>query len=330
MADDTPTNAAVFISAAQGTIQSILCEFPKNINERPQRRLLEKPWPPANDEGASKKKGTRVSQTPQGFRKVTTISSIATGHLRHIRDHYRIETRVKTTIPLLVKPSTLLWSILPLRKGTQWRREYESYELAEGLKRLEEGFPETLDLDIFCDKDILIKVGLSKGIDNFPNIDLATLPKNGKSVVPNQVSYLEVISGNRLLSEILAPEAPSFSLAPTPIVGISSQPMGPEERSSPLLPIPILADQMAINLEVLSPEPSPVREMPLSRNLPYRTSTWDVTEGSSRATKGLASWESQERGFENSHLFFVDLPYTLLLGLQVTQDTGPSRPTPWP
>ncbi|GAA0159942.1 hypothetical protein LIER_16611 [Lithospermum erythrorhizon] len=387
--------------------------------------------PAANDEGASKKKGTRESQTFEGFRKVTSASAVDTGHLRHIRDHYRIETGVKTRIPLagqtidalMVNPTAkkgypiekgyipISWEFLnyglrlpassfvnsdltaidhtPSQLGpfgystwltrvasslphslsqernilyhgkpgkaspSRWHKYWflakdafsdkvhssfstvhttlgyeESPELAEGLKRLEEGFPETLVLDIFCDPDVLIKAGLSKSIDNFPDINLATLliAKDGKAVVPNQVSYLEVILGTRLLSEMLAPEAPSSSITSTPVVGISSQPMGLEERSSPLLNTPTPADQTEINLEILSPEPSPFRETSLSANLPHWTPTWDVTEGSSRAAEGIASWASQERGFENNHPFFVDLPYTLPLGLQVTQDTV-SKPT---
>ncbi|GAA0149048.1 hypothetical protein LIER_08320 [Lithospermum erythrorhizon] len=51
--------------------------------------------------------------------------------------------------------------------------EYEeSPKLEVGLKKLEDGFPENLALDIFYDLDVLIKVGLSKGIDNFPDLDL--------------------------------------------------------------------------------------------------------------------------------------------------------------
>ncbi|GAA0138369.1 hypothetical protein LIER_00127 [Lithospermum erythrorhizon] len=51
--------------------------------------------------------------------------------------------------------------------------EYEeTSELAEGLKKLEGGFPQTLALDVFYDPDVLVKAGLSKGVNNFPNTDL--------------------------------------------------------------------------------------------------------------------------------------------------------------
>ncbi|GAA0173450.1 hypothetical protein LIER_41527 [Lithospermum erythrorhizon] len=93
--------------------------------------------------------------------------------------------------------------------------EYEeTLELFVGLKKLEEGFPKILALDVFCDLDVLIKAGLSRGHDSFPDVDLATLLrlKDGKVVVPHQVRYLDVISENRLLSEMLAPGVPSPSL----------------------------------------------------------------------------------------------------------------------
>ncbi|GAA0160654.1 hypothetical protein LIER_17161 [Lithospermum erythrorhizon] len=57
---------------------------------------------PATDgEAPPKKKGTRVSLTLEGFRKVTMTSAVASGHLRHIREHYKIEAKVKTRIHLV-------------------------------------------------------------------------------------------------------------------------------------------------------------------------------------------------------------------------------------
>ncbi|GAA0167520.1 hypothetical protein LIER_22438 [Lithospermum erythrorhizon] len=73
MADDTPTNVVGFTNAAPGTVQSILREV----------RLAR-----------------FVASMGDGFKKVTVISVVDTGHLRHIRDHYRIEVVVKTRIPL--------------------------------------------------------------------------------------------------------------------------------------------------------------------------------------------------------------------------------------
>ncbi|GAA0158801.1 hypothetical protein LIER_15737 [Lithospermum erythrorhizon] len=207
--------------------------------------------------------------------------------------------------------------------------EYEeSPELAEGLKRLEEGFPETLVLDIFCDSDVLVKAGLSKGIDNFPDIDLATLlrAKDGKAVVPNQVSYLEVISGIDSSARCWPPNLLHLQSLQPPVGGISDQSMGPEGRSSPLLPTPTPADPAAVNLGVLSPEPIPPYEAPPSLDDIHMVPSWNFTKESSRASEGLASWADREKGFENNHPFFVDLPYTLPSGLQITKDSV-SKPT---
>ncbi|GAA0152339.1 hypothetical protein LIER_37471 [Lithospermum erythrorhizon] len=55
-------------------------------------------------------------------------------------------------------------------------------------------------MDIFYDPDLLVKVGFSKGVDNFPDIDLATLlkAKNGKAVVPHQATEVAYALSFRL------------------------------------------------------------------------------------------------------------------------------------
>ncbi|GAA0162128.1 hypothetical protein LIER_18291 [Lithospermum erythrorhizon] len=80
------------------------------------------------------------------------------------------------------------------------------------------------------------------------------------------MSYLDVISENRLLREMLAPEVPSSSVVPTHAVGVGDHPMGPEERSSSLLPTLTPAVQMGSFME--------------------------SSEESSRASEDLASWSS--------------------------------------
>ncbi|GAA0167519.1 hypothetical protein LIER_22437 [Lithospermum erythrorhizon] len=88
--------------------------------------------------------------------------------------------------------------------------EYEETpELAEGLKKLEDGFPKTIAIDLFYDPDFLIEARLSRGPDNFPGVELVTFLKlkEGKVVAPYQVRYLEVIPGNHLLNEMLGSRA---------------------------------------------------------------------------------------------------------------------------
>ncbi|GAA0164799.1 hypothetical protein LIER_20349 [Lithospermum erythrorhizon] len=58
-------------------------------------------------------------------------------------------------------------------------------EVAMGLKKLEEGFLETLALDVFCDPDVLIKAGLSRGHDSFPDVDLGT----SRSLFPSFIRH---------------------------------------------------------------------------------------------------------------------------------------------
>ncbi|GAA0157003.1 hypothetical protein LIER_38386 [Lithospermum erythrorhizon] len=435
MLDNTPTDAAGFILASPGAVQSTLREESGSGNrstppsggrdneeaetfvagvitepspgvteasqgrhvavetvqlskkrKRPtDKRPSKKAATPAADgKEATKKKGAMVSQTLEGFRKVIVTNAVATGHLRHIRDHYGVEIVVKVKIPLagetidapLVDPtagrgdpmvegytpicwefmnygirlpaSTFINSVLTaidrapgqlgpfawasltafqvvclsvgvvpslnlfsrifnvahtgallhfhtrsgvrnmLYHGKPWKasptRWHKYWFLTkdafsdEGLKKLEEGFPQTLALDVFCDPDVIVKAGLSKGVNNFPNTVLATLlgMKEGKPVVPQQVSYLDVISWNRLLSDMLSPEVPSSSAALLSTANVSNQTRGTEEKSSPLLPTP--SDQPIINLKALSPELSPIGEVRPSLDHSYRVPSWNVTE----------------------------------------------------
>ncbi|GAA0156605.1 hypothetical protein LIER_14060 [Lithospermum erythrorhizon] len=167
---------------------------------------------------------------------------------------------------------------------------------------LEDGFPNTLEMDVFCDPDVLINAGLSRGYDNFQGVDLANLlrAKEKKAVVPHQVSYLDIISGNRLINEMLAPEAPSSSVQiPLAAPGESLGNVG-ERPSTPLLtPIPV--DQQAMEFEILSPAPSPLRTILPFRGTSPSAPSWDFNEGSSTPLEGFAAWISQEKGFDNNH-----------------------------
>ncbi|GAA0140489.1 hypothetical protein LIER_01823 [Lithospermum erythrorhizon] len=57
----------------------------RETDKRPSKKAA---TPAADGEKASKKKRPRVSQTLEGFRKVTVTNAVAVGHLRHIRNHY--------------------------------------------------------------------------------------------------------------------------------------------------------------------------------------------------------------------------------------------------
>ncbi|GAA0155503.1 hypothetical protein LIER_13216 [Lithospermum erythrorhizon] len=222
-----------------------------------------------NPEGETSKKGGKVSQTLEGFQKVTATSAVALGHLRHLCDYYHIETGVKTRIPLagetidkpMVDPTApkgepieggytpVFWEffnyelrlpasefinnvlaaidrapaqlelfawatltafqvgclsvgVIPtlnlfnrilhlqaknlLYHGKPWKaspsRWHKYTFFGEGcllgrrssylLNRPRHDVRPTLALDIFCDPDVLIKAGLSKSFDNFPQFDL--------------------------------------------------------------------------------------------------------------------------------------------------------------
>ncbi|GAA0160653.1 hypothetical protein LIER_17160 [Lithospermum erythrorhizon] len=147
--------------------------------------------------------------------------------------------------------------------------------------------------------------------------------KDGKAIVPHQVSYLDPISGNRFADRMLiAVTTPSGAGPSTTALStdeLTEEQMPLDERSSPQLPIeqPSTTPYMVFIPTVSSSLPDALG----SSNLPQRIPSWNVIEGSSKAPQGLAGWSSIEKGFEKNHPFSVDLPYTLPLGLQVTQDT---------
>ncbi|GAA0139901.1 hypothetical protein LIER_01360 [Lithospermum erythrorhizon] len=136
------------------------------------------------------------------------------------------------------------------------------------------------------------RTGLSRGYVNFQGVDLDDLLRANKKkvVASHQVSYLDIISGNRLINEMLDFEAPSSSTqTPSAVPGESACNVG--ERLSTSLPTPMHVDQQAREFEILT-------------ILPFR-----------------------EKGFDNNHPFFVDLPYTFPSGVQIKKDSVPSTKT---
>ncbi|GAA0183631.1 hypothetical protein LIER_31009 [Lithospermum erythrorhizon] len=209
-------------------------------------------------EDPSKKKGARVSQTlvvppanwdpclgdPDSFS--SRLSFRGSGSVAEsIQQDFNVaHMGVLLHFHTHLQASNMLYHGKPGKQAPVDGTKYgESPELDEGLKKLEEGFPETLALDIFCDQDVLIKVGLSKDIDNFPDIDLATLlrAKDGKPSSPTKWIIWRLYRGIDSSARCWPPRL-LFSVAPTPIFVESSQPMGPEGRFSPFLPTPTPAD----------------------------------------------------------------------------------------
>ncbi|GAA0149047.1 hypothetical protein LIER_08319 [Lithospermum erythrorhizon] len=98
-----------------------------------------------------------------------------------------------------------------------------------------------------------------------------------------------------------------------------------DERSLPQLPTPTPLEQPSSTPDAvfITTGSSSLLDAPGVPDLPHMIPSWNVTDWSSKAPEGLSGWTSREKGFENNHPFFVDLPYTLLSGLQITQDTFP-------
>ncbi|GAA0175722.1 hypothetical protein LIER_41964 [Lithospermum erythrorhizon] len=155
----------------------------------------------------------------------------------------------------------------------------ESPEVVEGSRKLDEGFPETFALHVFCDPDVLIKEGLSKGVDNFSQLDLAL----------QATSLLVAVPQSRQLY---------------------AHPVVTDDSPSITLPTPTPADQTIADpkVQVIPDGFLPIPKSHDCPGLPSMTPPVSVSEGSSR---GLSSLIDSEEGYKNDHPFFIDLPYTL-------------------
>ncbi|GAA0139880.1 hypothetical protein LIER_01340 [Lithospermum erythrorhizon] len=270
MADNSPQDAVGFTSVAPVTVQRILEEgsdngnrptppsggrdeeaetFAAGLSKKRKRATAKKTTakvvtPDTGAEGVSKKtKGPGVSQTLEGFIKVTGTSAIALGHLRHIRDFYKIETGVKARIPFagetidtpMVDPAAAESDLM--ESGyvpVCW--EFLNY----GLRLPSSAFVNS------------VLVAIDRAPSQLCLFAWATLTAFQAGclvvrVVPSlnlfsRVSYLDVILGNRLLSEMLVSGVPSSS-ATVSSRGISDHSKGLEERSLVPLPTPTPADQ---------------------------------------------------------------------------------------
>ncbi|GAA0144358.1 hypothetical protein LIER_35915 [Lithospermum erythrorhizon] len=197
------------------------------------------------------------------------------------------------------------------------------------------------------DPDVLIKGGLSRGINNFPDIDLGTFSsllaslsihlsfnsscpsyfffllatllraKDGKAIVPHQVSYLDAISRNRFVDQMLIAATTPSGVGPSTTAlsadESTEEQMPLDQRSSPQLPTPTPQEQPSTTPDMvfIPTGSSSLPDALGSSNMPHRVPSWNVIEGSSKAPEGLARRSNIEKGFENNHPFFMDLPYTL-------------------
>ncbi|GAA0138490.1 hypothetical protein LIER_00229 [Lithospermum erythrorhizon] len=70
------------------------------------------------------------------------------------------------------------------------------------IDKFRAGFPEALPHEVFCDRDVLIKAGLTKGADNFPKFTLLALfsrkHASGNCTMPHKVAYKSKRKGSSI------------------------------------------------------------------------------------------------------------------------------------
>ncbi|GAA0154467.1 hypothetical protein LIER_12439 [Lithospermum erythrorhizon] len=91
------------------------------------------------------------------------------------------------------------WPILPFMPRTLPRHKGD-------IDKLRAGFPEAIPHEVFCDRDVLIKAGLTKGADNFPKFKLLALLSHkhafGNCTMPHKVAYKSITSGKDVLARV--------------------------------------------------------------------------------------------------------------------------------
>ncbi|GAA0148791.1 hypothetical protein LIER_08133 [Lithospermum erythrorhizon] len=74
------------------------------------------------------------------------------------------------------------------------------------VDKLRVGFPRALPHEVFCDRDVLIKAGLAKGVGKFPNVTLLELllqrDASGSCTMPHKVNFKLITSGKDPLAQI--------------------------------------------------------------------------------------------------------------------------------
>ncbi|GAA0154391.1 hypothetical protein LIER_12385 [Lithospermum erythrorhizon] len=93
------------------------------------------------------------------------------------------------------------WSLSTSTLSTE-----DSTKTQTKVEKLRTGFPHALPHEVFCDEDVLIKAGLTKGVCKFPNttlLDLLSMKHSSWSCfMPHKFSYKVVTTGKDLLARI--------------------------------------------------------------------------------------------------------------------------------
>ncbi|GAA0160797.1 hypothetical protein LIER_17270 [Lithospermum erythrorhizon] len=93
----------------------------------------------------------------------------------------------------------------------KFRTDYTALEFEESeasnleFQKLMEGFPQPLPLKTFCDPEVVIKAGLCRGPNRYPEMTLGDLllAKMELAPIPSKVSYKDVVSGASLKKRVL-------------------------------------------------------------------------------------------------------------------------------
>ncbi|GAA0141390.1 hypothetical protein LIER_02542 [Lithospermum erythrorhizon] len=197
------------------------------------------------------------------------------------------------------------------------------------IEKLKKGFPEPLLHEVFCDEDLLIKAGLTRGVSKFHHTSLRELlalkQSSGSCIMPHKVSFKAVTSGKDVLAKVpkrkktTAPRESSEVPSPTHV-----------SKKSRKASKKIVTDDASVQV---SPEAFPPSLPPLvvPSTTPLPITTLDIQDrpllvyGMDSGHHTPPPPSSSPRISASSSGAFLGLPYTLPSGITVTDGTISKR-----
>ncbi|GAA0151848.1 hypothetical protein LIER_10476 [Lithospermum erythrorhizon] len=161
------------------------------------------------------------------------------------------------------------------------------------FQKLVDGFPRPLPLKIFCDPDVVIKVGLCKGPNNFPNMTL--VPRGAPPSSYEKSDQLDSTATSKVFLHLTSDkeDAPQPSSSLPKVFNTSPQ------------------------------DPSPIQGI-WYPCLPSKSGVPRTSHHSPDLSAGFMPIGSEE-GYKSGHPYFVDTPYVLPSVVELSDDSV-SRP----
>ncbi|GAA0139782.1 hypothetical protein LIER_01262 [Lithospermum erythrorhizon] len=300
-----------------------------------------------------KGKGSSEPPTLEQVRAKTVSGLITEVQFQPIRNHYNFPEWMKTRIsdegenidtpvtkteapkegmpPSTLRQTAIFWEVLnyglqlpvagfvdevlvTLDRAPGQLMPFAWFVLTSEVAKLRAGFPEALSQEVFCDRDVLIKAGLTKGVENFPKFTLMALRSRKNAfencIMPHKVAYKSITLGKDVLARISkrkGSSVPEASTAPK------------KSKNTPKVPVPETTSPASEALVEAFGPPSSRAHDPITIVIPDRVSpSLGKSSTSSELPQSTLPVSESSLGFEGP---CVPTPYIFPSGITVTEET---------